>query len=241
MNCPNCNRPVGENQTVCEHCGKSLLPDSEKQRFTLDEDFVFSHRDTSRKRRNVPRNVFIVLLAALVVCAAVLGVMWFMRRGSTPATPAVTTTAPETTVAATAAPPATTVPATTVAATTVPATTVPAVTVPEDSTDEEEKLAKYIGKTALYNTLVSAVDGDTKLNLVVDDNTVLATYRVQAEGEGEETEEYLNSLESSFDEVCARLDGYVYEMKEKSGVSNAEIQITAVDQNGRVIFSQIVD
>ena len=112
-------------------------------------------------------------------------------------------------------------------------------TLPDESKDYEEKLTAYIRKTGLYNTLAAASDANTELSLSVERNMVTATYRVHADVNEEADKEYISSLTAGFEEACAQLDRYVYDMKNQSGVPTAVLQVTAFDQKSNMIFSRI--
>ena len=241
MNCPKCNHPVSEGQTVCEQCGEKLAV---RQAEENDDglDFVYSRR-SSKKNKNSKyrRNLLVVAIAALAATAVVLGGMWFLRSRNKkePTLPAFLTSAPvtaepETTVPVTAAP-------TAHSGTVAPETTVPPTTLHDETADYEEKLAAYIRKTGLYNTLSAAADSNTELSLAVENNLVIATYRVNADENAEADEEYISTLAGVFEDVCAQLDGYVYEMKTKSGVPTAVLQLTAFDKMSNIIFSDYID
>ena len=239
MNCPKCNHSVGEGQTVCAHCGEPI--DVAK---TADEngeklDFVYSRRSSKKKKKNkYTRNLVIVIVAALAVFAVVIGAIGFLRHRNKkePTLPAFLTSAPVKTEPETTLPAVTKAPETTAAPTTEPATTLPDVT-----KDYEEKLSAYIRKTGLYNIMVASADANTELSLSVERNMVMATYRVNADVNNEADEEYVSSLSAVFEETCAQLDRYVYDMKANSGVPTAVIQVTAFDNKSNIIFSRFID
>ena len=238
MKCPKCNHSVSEVQTVCGHCGEPIDAAKTADKNDSKLEIVYSRRSSKKnKKSRYTRNLMIIIVAALAAFAVVIGAIAFMRNRNKkePTLPAFLTSAPVTTV------PETTLPVTAAPATTVAATTEPATTLPDLSKDYEEKLSAYIRKTGLYNTLSAVVDGNTELSLSVERNMVMATYRVNADVNNEADEEYISSLAAVFEETCAQLDRYVYDMKAKSGVPTAVIQVMAFDNKSNVIFSEFID
>lgn len=234
MKCPKCNHTVSEGQTVCEHCGEPIVTEESEG----DLGFVYSRRSSKRKKSDkYKRNLVIIVVAALVLFAVVIGVIGVrrFRNKKEPTLPAYLTSAPitsepETTVRPTSAPKAV-----------ITETTVPPTTEPDHSAEYEEKLGAYIRKTGLYNTMSSAVDGNTELSLAVERNMIMATYRVHADVNNGEDEEYIRTRAADFEEVCAQLDRYVYDMKNESGVPTAVLQVTAFDEKSNIIFSKYID
>ena len=224
MNCPNCGKPVPDDQMVCGRCGKRLrYPDD------LDREFVYSVRGLPERKKPVFKRIIIVLVAAVVICGAIVGLMIYMQRQSGGSSE----TQPQTTA----------VQETTVQETTAPATTAPQETAATKSADAaaEKKLTNYLKRSNLYENLVSEADDDMSVNLSVEGNRVVAKYLIPIDSTEEEQAEYVGTLNDFFLSLCSRLDGDAFDLKNNSGVPNAQLEIVAVDQNGVSLFSDVVD
>ena len=233
MQCPNCNHSVSENQSICPHCGAPL---SKPESNELDSDLVFSNRYMPKNKNTATKKIVIGIIAAIIVCAVVIGVMWFMqRKNSSKASPAQQhTTAAATTEPAAAASTA----VETTAATQAVATT--AAPTPEQQA-AEEKIKSYVDDSDIYEVLLAEADGNMQVNITVERNLLIARYTVQANSQADEDQEYINTLDGYFNELCGHLDRAVYELKEQSGVENAAIEVVAVDKANNTLFTQLVN
>ena len=222
MECPRCKRPVNEGDYSCSRCGKRL-----KYPETLKNDLVFSSKDMPKPRKNIGKRIVIVLIAAIVICGVVLGTMLYMQRESgkdKPVKKAETTTVAAGTSGSTEA---------TQKGSEAKQTTAP--------TSDEEKLYSYFRTANLYEDLLAEADGNMRVDLTAERNIAIAKYTILSSSSEEEQQDYFDSLDGFFDELSAKMDKAVYEMKNKSGVPNAELEIVAVDQNGETIYSNLID
>ena len=223
MNCPRCGRPVQEEDYICTRCGKRLrYPE------TLEHDLVFSQKDMPKQKKNIVKRIIIALIAAIVVCAVIIGAMIYLQREGGKENKAQTeTTAAETQdasgqTASTGAEKSTTSP-----------TAAPM--------SDEEKLYSYFRKSDLYEDLLAEADGNMRVDLTAERNVAIAKYTILFSSTDDEHQLYFETLDSFFDELCSKLDKEVYDMKKDSGVSNAELEITAVDLNGVSLYSKLID
>ena len=205
----------------------------------FDTELVFSHRDYPTKKGNLSKKALLVVLSALVVVGVVFFTLRYMRRqGDTPkhASPATASEAVSTAPASapTSAPAADT--------TSVPKTTAPKATAASGNKTAQQKLEAYLRQSDLTENLTAGagVLSDVSFtSATVEDNIITARYMVHSDSQNEENSEFFESFDGS--EICAVLEEDVAVMKQKSGVSNAQIAVDIVDINGKTVYSGFVD
>ena len=227
MNCPRCGAPLEENKRVCDECGAEVP--------AFDADLVFSERGFPTKHKSPARKIIIIAICVLLAVGTVAALFWAMnvKNGgegdSAPATASQAQTKPTSApVSATEAKP--------------PETTSAQQPSGEGSADAQAKLEKYLENSDFYEALLSYADGNMSVDRpTVERSLVIVRYVVNGDSKSEEDAEYFNTLDGYFSNVCSNLGGEAYDMKNGSGVKNARIEVTCVDQNGVAVFSGVVD
>lgn len=259
MICPRCGAEIPDDSAICENCGEILQGNND-----YDNELVFVEDQDEPLFYRIPWRIVLPLGAAVLIIAAAMILFFVMGRksqdpvtyvyvpthateGTMPVQTRATTkptetTAPTTVPPTTAAP--TTVPPTTVAPTTVPQTTVPPTTAPQTTADtrtDNEKVQDYAQQMGIIDALRSTADSNMTVTITVEQNMVIASYRVYQDSSDEAMKEYFDQLTAYFDEIAANLDRAVYDLRTASGVSSAALMIEATDASGRQFYSRIVD
>ena len=223
MNCPECCAHIDGYEKVCGKCGAKLP--------AQDVDLVFSVRgsSSSKRRRNKRKKVIAVVVCALFAIAliAVLFVLWKNGGGSDNSTATVSeyVKSQPTTVAQpvpTDVPPAPVQPATA-----------------DNSADAQKKLEAYIRETNLFESISSfSVNAVSPEHPRVERNKVIIAFYGKYDMEPEDDLDYYNRVKGEFEDVCSSLDKYVDDMKKKTGLPNAHIEVICYGASGSAEFSR---
>ena len=234
MVCPKCGAPVEPEQKTCEKCGASL---SEK-----GIDVVFSGRKSMKHRRSSVRNIVVIAFCVLIFCSVVSLVILLLNRGNEAKAegkkiPSETSQASSETVPATVQP-------TTAAANAATQATGESSTQPttESEMSVQKKLEDYVKNSGLYEDLLAWTDEYTELDMVyVERNLVSVQYTLTIDTQDETQQNYTSVARSYFTALCGSLDANVYDMKQKTGVSDAQIVVDCIDIAGNHVYSGRVD
>lgn len=224
MNCPKCGKQVSPGQTVCEHCGASIPAE--------DIDLVFSERDMPRSKRKPFNKIAVIVLCVLIVIGGGVFAFWYLNkdnnRGSNTSNEAASTldsaaaTEKETVAAQ-------------------PATAPSAAPAKPEKDPNEQKLEAYIKDSTLREDLLSLADGEMTLNaLYAEKNLIIVRYQIPYSQSDTEQTEYLETIPGTISEICSRLDEDLFDLRRKTGVENAAIEIICVDNSGSTIYSDTV-
>lgn len=260
MICPRCGSDIPDDSAICERCGEILQANND-----YDNELVFVENDDETLMERIPWRIVLPVGAAVLIIAAALVLFFVMGRKSndqvtyvyvpthategtmpvqTKSTKPPATTVPPTTAAPTTEAP-TTVPPTTVPPTTVPQTTVaPTTTVPQTTADtrsDNEKVQDYAQQIGIIDALRSTGDSNMTVTITVEQNMVIASYRVYQDSSDEAMKDYFDQLSSYFDQIAANLDRAVYDLKNASGVNSACVYIVATDVQGRQFYTRVID
>ena len=250
MVCPKCGAPVEPEQKTCEKCGASL---SEK-----GIDVVFSGRKSMKHRRSSVRNIVVIAFCVLIFCSVVSLVILLLNRGNeakaeSKKIPSETSQASSETVPATVQPTTAAANAATQAATeasTQAATEAATQATGESSTQPttesemsvQKKLEDYVKNSGLYEDLLAWTDEYTELDMVyVERNLVSVQYTLTIDTQDETQQNYTSVARSYFTALCGSLDANVNDMKQKTGVSDAQIVVDCIDIAGNHVYSGRVD
>ena len=234
MICPECGKNIEYGSDICEYCGTRIaLHRDYRNSFDYTQQIVYSQKSKDKGKSRKRMRLLTVLVSIAVVIVIIVAALWLMRSVNDSYAPEV---APFVTAATTQS--STTAPQTTRKATAAEST--------EDTEDDdadpyaEQVLSEYLSDSSIYETLASYVDDNMGLSVIADDQSLVAVYTAYVDASMPENQEYVGSLDSYFDEVCSHLDKPIYEMKEATGIMNAEIEIKCVDTNGAVLFDRSV-
>lgn len=104
----------------------------------------------------------------------------------------------------------------------------------------EEVLMDYAEKNNIISVLEAQTDGNMSLDVTADKNALIVRYSVRGSAQDESMRDYISALPQALDELCLRMNGTVYTMRQNSGVPNAMLYIGVVDQNGVTLYSRKV-
>ena len=243
MNCPKCNHPVKQGQSVCENCGETIMTTP-----VMDGNLVYYPEELTRKKRGISKKTMMViaLIAVVLAVAAFLAVMYFSTENKQPPSPSTADSA-ATTVAVTDAPTAAPTEAPTAAPTAAPteastdAASSAAPTSPAAPQTEEEKLVNYLETSGMLKTLLAAADDKTSVSATAEHNILLVNYRIEEDSASTDQTEYFEKQKENYENLSKKMDKPVYQMKKDSGVPEAVLEIHVVDRNDVEVYSNIID
>lgn len=215
MHCPVCKHHVASTDTVCPHCGESLV--------LTDSEVVFSGRKPKRDKSVNYTTIFIVLICiALVAGAGFIVYNVFFQKPKQESSVKPLSTAPTVATEAVAEP--------------TPKT-------PGNAAEEtdQQKLEKYINQSDLLeNMLALAGDNMSLSTLRAEHNIIIAYYQVDFSSDDPQHQEYFETLPDTMSEICSRMDEDLYNIRKQTGVEDAQLQIICSDLGGNTLFSELV-
>ena len=100
---------------------------------------------------------------------------------------------------------------------------------------------EYAQSSGLIDTLRNAADSNMSGSVSAENGSLIARYTVNADVNDASQANYFNAVIDKMNTLCTQLDAKVYDMKIKTGVTNAVLEIFVVDKNNLQFYANYVD